>query len=652
MLKLSLPLTSILIVGLVVLAGPPTSAEANATQTMLVRFRTPGVLSTAGTNVEPLAQLGIVRLAVPAGMSSTEFVHLAGTNPAVAWVEPEGIVRLETTPNDPRLADQTAVTQTALSKAWDETQGSAQTTIAIVDSGVDGQHEDLAGRVVEGYNFLTETAVPAGSNSDDNGHGTAVAGVIGAVTNNGKGIAGVNWQARLLPLKVTNPFGEATTTNVANAIVFAADKGARVINLSLGTSSDFQVFHDAISYAASKGVIMVGAAGNDNGAPVLFPAANPQVIAVGSVGSSDGVSNFSNGGPELDLVAPGENILSTALSGSHASYATESGTSFATPYVAGIASLVAARFPSLSPAQIQTILQDQADKPSGMAGQNFTTSYGFGRVNGARSVSIHAAWVSQNSYPTLLAGQSYQFEVKLTNTGSSVWGPQTIRLGTDRLADRIPIFTREDRVGGLPSGWLSPNRVSLIESQVSPGQTGTFRFFYTVPTNVAAGTYREYFRGVAEQITWLEDMGIFWDVTVQTLADTYHAAWVNQNSYPNLQAGQSYQFQVQLRNTGTSPWQQGTVFLATDRDQNRIPPFIREDQVGNLPSGWAMPNRIQLVEASVSPGQLGTFRFFYTVPTSLPPGVYREYFRGIAEHITWLEDLGIFWDITVSAPSQ
>ncbi|MEK7461445.1 MAG: S8 family serine peptidase, partial [Patescibacteria group bacterium] len=504
------------------------------------------------------------------------------------------------------------------------------------------------GRVGEGYNFFTNSTIPADSNSDDNGHGTAVAGVIGATTNNSKGMAGINWQARLVPLKVTNALGEATTTRVANAIMYAADLGTKTINLSLGTNTDFEVFHDAISYAANKGVVMVGAAGNDSGGQVLFPAANPSVIAVGSVAANDVVSNFSNTGPELDLVAPGENILSTVLSGDQASYATGSGTSFAAPYVTGIASLVAIRFPSLTPTQIQNLLQDQADKPIGMAGQNFHNSYGYGRVNAARAISIHAGWVSQNSYPTLRAGQSYQFEVRLLNSGASVWTQQTIRLGADQAADRIPAFIREDRVGNQGSGWLSGNRVALVESQVSPGQTGTFRFYYTVPADRAPGVYREYFRPVAEQISWLENIGIFWDVTVQTLADTYRTSWVSQNSYPTLLAGQSNQFEVQVRNDGTSTWQKGTVSLGTDRVQNRIPPFIREDRVGNQGSGWSAANRVELVENSVGPGQTGTFRFFYTVPADRAPGTYREYFRVVAEHITWLDDLGIYWDIQVN----
>ena len=264
--------------------------------------------------------------------------------------------------------------------------------------------------------------------------------------------------------------------------------------------------------------------------------------------------------------------------------------------------------------------------------------------------SFQAVLASRSANLTLAPGSSGILEVSLRNTGYSTWQRGVVNLGTDRVRDRIPAFIREDRVSGSPSGWLSANRVSLVESSVAPGQTGTFRFAYTVPPDMAVGVYREYFRPVIESRTWLPDpiFDLSWDITVTPPTEPrFDIQWQGQNIYPTLHHGESYLFEVQLQNTGTTTWQRGIVNLGTDRARDRIPAFIREDRVGGLSSGWLSANRVSLVETSVAPGQTGTFRFAYTVPTDLAAGVYREYFRPVADGIDWLADYGIFWDIQV-----
>ncbi len=136
------------------------------------------------------------------------------------------------------------------------------------------------------------------------------------------------------------------------------------------------------------------------------------------------------------------------------------------------------------------------------------------RTQAADTDGYHAAWLSQNAYPTLRAGESTLLEVSLRNTGSATWLRGSVNLGTDRGQDRIPEFIREDRLASQPSGWLKENRVGLVEESIAPGAIATYRFWYTVPTNYPVGTRREYFRPVADAITWMEDMGIYWDVTV------------------------------------------------------------------------------------------------------------------------------------------
>lgn len=253
------------------------------------------------------------------------------------------------------------------------------------------------------------------------------------------------------------------------------------------------------------------------------------------------------------------------------------------------------------------------------------------------------AWVRQNGYPTLDWGQTYRFEVTVRNTGRATWCRGIVNLGTDRARDRIPGFIRE---GGDPSGWLTGNRTELVEASVAPGQEGTFRFWMTVPRGKTPGTYREYFRLVADGVTWMEDYGIYWDVRVPSLADSYRAGYVSQNGYPTLRRGQSYQFEVRLRNTGVRTWQRGIVNLGTDRPRDVIWNWIRQSPDGS-PSGWLSNNRVFLVEETVAPNAIGTFRFWYTVPQNKPFGTFRDYFRPVVDGITWMDDWGIYWDVTV-----
>jgi len=249
----------------------------------------------------------------------------------------------------------------------------------------------------------------------------------------------------------------------------------------------------------------------------------------------------------------------------------------------------------------------------------------------------------QVQFPTLAPGQSARLVVRLKNVGGQTWQRGVVNLGTDRGRDRVPSFVRQG-LPGTASGWLKENRVIMQEASVAPGQTATFDFWYTVPVTMAPGVRREYFRPVVDGIQWMEDFGIYWDVTVVTGADAYHARWITQNGFPTLKRGESYQFEVKLRNEGVVAWEKRLVNLGTDRPRDRIPGFIRE---GGTPSGWLNHDRIELVENVIYPGQTGTFRFWYTVPSDKAVGTYREYFRPVADFTAWLDDWGIYWDVTV-----
>jgi hypothetical protein len=248
------------------------------------------------------------------------------------------------------------------------------------------------------------------------------------------------------------------------------------------------------------------------------------------------------------------------------------------------------------------------------------------------------SFVTQNAYPTLSRGQSYNFVLQVKNTGSSTWQKGMVNLGTSRGKDRVSGFTRE---GDGPSGWLKANRITMQQTSVAPGEVATFSFWmrndYLNP-----GNYKEYFQVVADGIGWMEDYGIYWDVKVPTVADGYHYQFVTQNAYPTLSRGQSYNFVLQVKNTGSSTWQKGMVNLGTSRGKDRVSGFTRE---GDGPSGWLKANRITMQQDSVAPGAIATFSFWMR-NDGLDAGSHKEYFQVVADGIGWMEDYGIYWDVT------
>jgi len=246
-------------------------------------------------------------------------------------------------------------------------------------------------------------------------------------------------------------------------------------------------------------------------------------------------------------------------------------------------------------------------------------------------------WVSQNVYPSLAPGQSYNFSVTLKNTGTATWRKGTVNLGTSGPLDHIPAFIRADITDpyGHASNWLSANRIYMQQDSVAPGENATFSFWMSVPNSMPEGTYREYFRLVADGISWLEDYGIYWDINVQHP----HAQWVGQSNYPVLRAGEKTIVWVEYKNTGQVAWTKGAINLGTDQPRDRESSFYYSD--------WLSKNRISLDQSTVNPGETGRFTFFINAPQNISKGTYREYFRPVCEGITWMEDYGVFFDVTV-----
>ena len=356
---------------------PDSPASAKAA----VMARVGGELS------EGVPALGVELVTVPAlrdrtGVSAAESVlNTLNSDPSVEYAEPNYIYTLVDEskpsgsaitkraylpmtmnitlfiPNDPWRSSQYAWDRISAYDGWNLTRGSSSVVIAVVDTGVQLSHPDLAAKLVPGYDFVENDADP----SDGHGHGTHVAGTTAAITNNAVGVSGTCPECRVMPVRVLNNSGNGTLTGVANGIIYAANNGAQVINLSLGGSGN-STLESAVNYAWGKGSLLACAAGNDStdDTTYAFPGAYAQCLAVASTDSVDDISWFSNYGTWVDIAAPGSSIYSTAL-GSDYEYL--SGTSMATPHVAGVAGLVSSL--GLNNAQVRARLETTADPIDG-----------------------------------------------------------------------------------------------------------------------------------------------------------------------------------------------------------------------------------------------------------------------------------------------
>jgi subtilisin family serine protease len=316
-------------------------------------------------------------MSVPKGKSAAALARAYAGNPNVSFAEPDYLVKAVLTPNDTYYSYQWAMPKISAPTAWDTNTGSSAITIAIVDTGIDSGHADIAGRVVGGYDYVNGDSNPA----DDNGHGTMCAGVAAANTDNAKGVAGLDWSARLLAVKVLDSSGSGYVSNVAKGVTYAADNGAQVISLSLGSSSDSSTLKSAVDYAYGKGSVLAAASGNDGTNAVSYPAAYGNVIAVGASDSNDALASFSNYGAAQDVVAPGVSIATTQMGGSYVYF---SGTSAATPFVAALASLALSKNSGLANADVVAAIQLGA-VDLGAAG--WDEKYGWGRIDVARTMA-------------------------------------------------------------------------------------------------------------------------------------------------------------------------------------------------------------------------------------------------------------------------
>ena len=339
-----------------------------------------------------------VIIKVPKGESLDDFMARLMESPMVRSVEPDSFVYAARVPNDPYyVSSQRSWLQAMnLPAAWEKTTGSRGVTIAVVDTGIRYNHPDLPSKweLVPGWDFVDGDADPIDPGNPSMtiaSHGTHVAGTIGAYTNNGIGVAGVDWAVGLMPIRVVNEYGDGYVSDVADGIRWAADNGADVINLSLGGYVESDTLRGAVQYAYGRGVIVVAASGNEYYSnKIAYPAAYDEVIAVGASYKPESpltVADFSNGGDGLDIIAPGVGVWSTNYNSRtrELGYESAEGTSMACPHVAGAVGLMLARNPSLSPFEVRRILRETAIRPGN--GQVWDSRQGYGFINAYAAVT-------------------------------------------------------------------------------------------------------------------------------------------------------------------------------------------------------------------------------------------------------------------------
>jgi thermitase len=310
-------------------------------------------------------------------------------NPAIEFAERNLIAPPGATPDDPIYPEQWHLPMIESSRAWTKTLGNSKVIIAILDTGVNSNHVDLAANMVPGWNFYDNNS----DTRDVHGHGTAVAGSAAAQGNNTEGVASVAWNCKIMPIRISDPQGYAAVSTMAKGLTYAADQGARVANISYRVSTSSTI-KTAAKYMYDRGGAVAIAAGNQG---EFDPSPNnPYVLTVSATTANDKITSWSNTGNLIDLAAPGSAIYTTLRGGG---YGKKSGTSFSAPIVAGVAGLVISANPNLSGEQIQEVLKMSADD-LGPAGWDPT--FGWGRVNAGRAVETALSYATVDTTPPVV----------------------------------------------------------------------------------------------------------------------------------------------------------------------------------------------------------------------------------------------------------
>lgn len=413
--------------------------------------------------------------------------------------------------NDPQYSDQWGLRKVRADQAWDEGATGEGVVIAVIDTGVDLNSPDLkdgsVSNITGGYNAYTGSTDPA-SIQDDHGHGTSVAGLIAALNNN-CGIIGVAYKAKIMPVKVMDSSGEGEDDIIADGIVWAADHGADIINMSIGADSENKILDDALTYAAGKGCLLIASSGNDqeempqNYTPqsavrsslVAYPAAHPDVLAVSAVDANDAITSFSLTGPEVALAAPGEDILTDYWKDGKSVMAEVAGTSIAAPFVSGAAALIWSKYPQLTAAEVKKALFSSAYD---LGAEGRDDSYGYGRLDIYRALKTLAT-PSPVSSPASLGWDGGSVAAGSTGeeTGALLTVPAgAFALGVDSMnhdqSIRIAI-TKADAPGEFPKGITAGSETFSVNwGEGLPRKVLGLSINATLPNNLGTGANSDY----------------------------------------------------------------------------------------------------------------------------------------------------------------
>lgn len=358
-----------------------------------------------------------------------------------SYIEPNFRFHVDFTPDDPDFYYQYGLKKIEADKAWDTQRGSSTVLVAVVDTGIDWNHPDLRANYVSlGYDWVNNDNNPM----DDNGHGTHVAGIIGATINNSIGVAGLA-QVRIMAEKALNSTGDGLEDQLASAIYHAVDQGAKIINMSWGDYINSTLIFNAVKYAYDAGVLLTAAAGNDAVATKMFPAAYYQVVAVTATDSNDNPASLTNFGSWVELAAPGVGIWSTYWTAYFGStYAPMTGTSMAAPFVSGVAALLWSQFPHLTRDQVRMRLRDTADD---MGSPGFDDYYGYGRINARKALQAHDVGVTEVKPHKTVIGQGFSDNVNVT----------VVNYGPFAEVTNVTLYTQlQNGLGGYSSAQVQP----------------------------------------------------------------------------------------------------------------------------------------------------------------------------------------------------
>lgn len=423
-----------------------------------------------------------------AGGDVLDIISRWKNDPRIKYIEPDYIVRASVVPNDPQYGTLWGMTKIQAAQAWDTTTGAA-VIVGVIDSGVDYLHPDLAPNIwtntgetpgngidddnngyiddVHGYDFINNDGDPM----DDNNHGTHCSGTIAGVGDNGIGVVGVNWTAKIMALKFLGASGFGNTSDAVTAVLYATAMGAKLTNNSWGGGAYSQALYDAINAAATANCLFVAAAGNSNSGLIEYPAGYDldNIISVAATDINDARANFSNyGATWVDLGSPGVDILSTTRNNTYSSF---DGTSMACPHVAGAAALIWARAPLLSWANVKDMILSSVDPVASLSGITVTG----GRLNLFNAMVATGIYLRSADPVIAVSPPSVSFSILPDANSSSLLSISNTDVDAKKL---------DWNITSAPCSWLSINTLS---GRVVGGGTQQIQFtanaFGMIPGN-------------------------------------------------------------------------------------------------------------------------------------------------------------------------